>query len=264
MGEDIYKPLIEDMTWSYSRLEAFDSCPYRWYLQYLHYPKLKKQKKFYAEYGLLMHDVLENYFKGLMTKEKAAVSFMTRFHGATDVGGKPKANVVTNYFKRGVEYLKNLQPMKFEMVAVEERVDFDLGGHPFTGRIDFLGMENGEYVVVDNKSRDLKQRSGRKEPTVKDKELDSMLKQLYIYSKGVEEKFGKLPVKLCFNCFKNGVFIEEPFDEGAYHKAIDWATNKMKEIADTEEFYPNGDFFTCRYLCDYSKECCYSQGGYER
>lgn len=44
MGEISYRPLIEAMTWSYSRLEIFDDCPYRWFLTYIHTPKLKKKK----------------------------------------------------------------------------------------------------------------------------------------------------------------------------------------------------------------------------
>lgn len=35
MGEISYAPLIEDMVWSYSRIKAFDDCPYRWYLKYI-------------------------------------------------------------------------------------------------------------------------------------------------------------------------------------------------------------------------------------
>ena len=33
------------MTWSYSRLEIFDDCPYRWFLTYIHPPKLKKEDR---------------------------------------------------------------------------------------------------------------------------------------------------------------------------------------------------------------------------
>lgn len=35
MGEVNYAPLIDDMVWSYSRIKAFEDCPYRWYLKYI-------------------------------------------------------------------------------------------------------------------------------------------------------------------------------------------------------------------------------------
>lgn len=259
MGEVSYRPLIEEMTWSYSRLEIFDDCPYRWYLQYLHYPKPKKETKFYAAYGLFMHDILENYYTGKLSKDEALMTFLTQFSERTQGTGRPKIATVQKYMQSGKEFLKSLQPFRFEMVSVEERMDFDIDGIPFTGRIDYLGMEDGEYVIVDNKSRDLKPRSNRAKPTLKDKELDAMLRQLYIYAEAVRQKYGKLPKSLCFNCFRTGVFIEEPFNEDAYHEAIQWAKNKVEEIAGADEFYPNREFFSCYYLCGMSNHCCYDK-----
>ena len=52
MGEVNYAPLIDDMVWSYSRIKAFEDCPYRWYLKYI--------KKFH---GKDMKQLID--FKGL-------------------------------------------------------------------------------------------------------------------------------------------------------------------------------------------------------
>ncbi len=308
MGESIYRELIKDMTWSYSRLEAFDSCPYRWYLQYIHYPKLMKEDKFYAVYGLFMHELLESYYTAKMAKDEVMLAFLTQFPERTQGAGRPNPGTVRKYFQSGKEYIRNLKPLRFDMVSVEEKIDFHIGGMLFTGRIDYLGTEDGEYVIVDNKSRDLKPlrfdmvsveekidfhiggmlftgridylgtedgeyvivdnksrdlkpRSGRAKPTLKDKELDIMLRQLYIYAEAVRQKYGKLPKLLCFNCFKTGMLIEEPFREDAYHEALLWAEGKIREILDVDEFPPNIEFFGCRYICSYSSHCCYWKGG---
>ena len=182
MGEISYRPLIEAMTWSYSRLEIFDDCPYRWFLTYIHTPKLKKEDKFYAAYGLFMHDLLEKYYRGENPKEEILIMFLTQFKERTKGTGRPKSATVQKYFQSGIEFIKSLEPMRFKMISVEEKIDFKIGGLNFTGRIDYLGEEDGDLVIVDNKSRDLKQRSKREKPTLKDKELDSMLRQLYIYA----------------------------------------------------------------------------------
>lgn len=51
----------------------------------------------------------------------------------------------------------------YSMVDVEKRVDFDIDGIRFVGYIDYLGIDDdGEFHIIDNKSRDLKPRSGRK------------------------------------------------------------------------------------------------------
>ena len=60
MGEVSYRPLIEDMVWSYSRIECFDDCPYRWYLKYI--SGMKESPMFYTSYGSFMHRLLERVF----------------------------------------------------------------------------------------------------------------------------------------------------------------------------------------------------------
>lgn len=260
MGDMVFKPLIEDMVWSYSRVELFESCPYRWFLTYLQEPKLVKEKKFYAEYGLFMHEILEMFFRGKLNKRQAVIKYLTEYSDRMNVSGKPNDKILQSYFKKGKEYLESLELFPFEMIDVEKRINFDINGIPFVGVIDYLGKDaDGNFVIVDNKSRDLKPRSGRETPTKKDEELDVMLRQLYIYSHAVKQIYGELPKYLCFNCFKNGNLIIEQFDEDAYNKTILWVTNEINEIMNTDDFYPNRDFFQCYYLCGMNEHCEYDQ-----
>lgn len=254
MGEVSYRPLIEDMIWSYSRLDSFKDCPYRWFLKYI--KKCSETDKFYATYGSFMHKLLERYYRGELSKDDMLTTFLTNF--STEVkGARPQASTVEKYIKCGAEYLKGFEPFKFNMIDVEKKVEFNINGIPFVGYIDYLGEIDGEFVIVDNKSRDLKPRSKRAKPTVKDGELDLMLRQLYLYSAAVRQEYGKFPKLLCFNCFRTGTFIEEPFNEDAYKEAINWATNLVEEIMDTDDFYPLVDYFGCGFICGVSKECEY-------
>jgi len=178
-------------------------------------------------------------------------------------GIRPKETTVQKYIEQGSEYLRNFQPLPFKMISVENKVEFEIDGIPFIGFIDFLGEEDGEYIIVDNKSRDLKPRSKRTKPTVKDRELDEMLKQLYIYSAAVYQKYGKYPKELCFNCFRTGTLIREPFNIEAYNSAIQWAKDRIEEISNDTDFDPNQDFFACRYICGVSEDCIYDIEAYE-
>lgn len=256
MGEVSYLPLIEDMVWSYSRIESFNDCPYRFFLKYI--SKCKDADKFYASYGSFMHKLIENYYRGILSKDEMLTEFLTGFSKNVK-GTRPQESTVQKYIRCGVEYLKGFQPFKYQMVEVEKRVEFEIEGLKFVGYIDYLGEENGEYYIIDNKSRDLKPRSNREKPTVKDKELDSMLKQLYIYSAAVKQEYGKFPKALCFNCFKSGVFIEELFREEAYNEAISWVKRSVADIKSTDDFYPNREFFSCYYICGVSDDCVYDQ-----
>lgn len=253
-GDMIYKELIKDMTWSFSRIECFNSCAYRWFLKYI--KNYKDVPQFYSSYGSFMHKLIERFYKGELTKEEMQTKFLFDFSKEVQ-GIRPQESTVQKYIKAGLNYLKHFKPFPFEMVAVEEKVEFEIDGIPFVGYIDYHGIKDGEHYIVDNKSRDLKPRSNRKTPTVKDKELDEMLRQLYIYSAAIKQKYGKFPKALCFNCFKTGTFIEEPFKESAYNESIKWAKENISNIIKTNRFPPSIDFFSCCYICGVNDECCY-------
>lgn len=212
---------------------------------------------FYASYGSFIHKIIEKYYKGEL-KQSEMLPYFLKNYSSSVLGQRPKESTAQKYVMLGSDYFKNFKPFPFNMVGVEKRVDFDLDGIPFVGYIDFLGEKDGEYYIVDNKSRDLKQRSNRAKPTVKDGELDEMLRQLYLYSEAVYKEFGKYPKALCFNCFKNGEFIVEPFNEEAHQEAIQWAIDSIRRIEDEEDFESKEDMFMCTWLCGLSDRCPYA------
>lgn len=254
MGEVNYAPIIEDMTWSYSRIKSFYDCPYRWYLRYIR--KLKAKDMFFASYGTFAHKLIEMYLKGERTPKELTDMYLQGFREEV-VGWAPNKKVFANYFASGLNYIKNLKPLPYNVVAVEKRVDFNLDGIPFVGYIDLLGEKDGDLFVIDNKSRNLKPRSARERPTKTDEELDSYLRQLYLYSAAVEQDYGRLPKSLCFNCFRTPVFIEEPFTEQAYAESKLWLKDKVKEITEETDFKPDAEFFKCKHLCEMQDYCEY-------
>lgn len=256
MGNENYRPLIDEMVWSFSRIECFEDCPYRFFLKYIH--KSKDEPRFYAAYGRFMHELIEQYYCGELSKEDMLFAYLTRFK-AEVIGERPPESVVQKYIAGGIEYLQNFSPFPFNMIGVEEKINFTIDGIPFVGFIDYVGEKDGEYYIIDNKSRDLKPRSNRTKPTAKDAELDKMLKQLYIYSAAVEQEYGKFPKYLCFNCFRTGTFIYEPFIKEKYDEALRWAKQTIKDIRSADDFYPNCEYFSCRYICGVSDDCCYNE-----
>lgn len=254
MSEVSYRPLIEDMVWSYSRIKCFDDCRYCWFLKYIKH--CKETPQFFSSYGSFMHRLIEQYYKGEISQEEMYTKFLFDF--TTEVQGvRPQGNTVKKYIQAGLNYLKTFKPFPYNMVAVEKKIDFEIDGIPFVGVIDYLGERDGEFYIIDNKSRDLKPRSSRSTPTLKDNELDDMLRQLYIYAAAVKREYGRFPKSLCFNCFKTGTFIEEPFKEEVYVKTLDWAKKSIEAIKDTDDFYPSVDYFSCRYICGVNEECDY-------
>lgn len=213
---------------------------------------------FYASYGSFVHSLIERYYSEELTASQLPSAFLLGFQSNV-LGERPAQTTVTKFIQAGLQYFQAFQPFPFEKVAVEEKLTYDLDGLPFTAVVDYVGLRDGKLAVIDNKSRELKPRSKRKKPTAKDIELEEMLRQLYLYAKGIQQKYGELPSSLCFNCYRNGQFIEEPFDQKAYIKTIDWAKRTAEELSNTEDFRPDMDYFKCRYLCGFHDQCIYYQ-----
>ena len=129
MGEISYKPLIDDMVWSFSRLDSYGDCPYRWFLRYI--KRYKETDKFYASYGSFIHRILERYYKGELTKDGMLSEFLLKFSDEVK-GIRPKETTVQKYIEQGSEYLRNFQPLPFKMISVENKVEFEIDGKKVT------------------------------------------------------------------------------------------------------------------------------------
>jgi len=255
MGEVSYAPLIEDMTWSYSRLNSFHSCKYQWFLHYIAIPAARRAELFFSSYGSFIHSILERINKGQLPARHALAHYLSEYPGSVG-GDAPSEKVKLGYFQDGLRYFSALQQLPDRVISVEEKVEFSLDGRRFQGFVDLVRETPGGLLVVeDNKSRKLKPRSNRAKPTKTDQELDEYLRQLYLYSIPVFEKLGKYPDLLCFNCFRDQIRIEEPFRPEALEEAKQWALDTISEIFAEEEFPPDIDYFRCRYLCDYKEHC---------
>lgn len=254
MGEISYKPLIQDMTWSFSRMSSFEDCPYAWYLKYI--ADEEEDPMFFSSYGSFIHKLLAAYYSGEIPKSRMLVEYLTKFGDAV-TGFRPKEETVAGYVADGAAYLKNFTPLPYKTVDVEKKVTFGIGRHSFVGFVDLVMEDGDDLIIVDHKSRSLKERSRRKLPTQNDLLIDEMLKQLYLYSIPMETLYGRLPKYLVFNCFRNGVLIKEPFCADKFEETKRWAVKTVEEIEVEEDFDPNIDFFKCRYLCGLHDKCVY-------
>lgn len=255
-----YDIVIDGMMWSYSRLSSFQSCPYAWYMKYL--VGYVEDEMFYSSYGSYIHKLIQLYYSGIYNAEDLPNAFLSGF--TENVRGKrPSASVVNKYISSGIDYFRNFKPFNMNVLDVEKKFEFNVGDVGMVGYIDFIGESDGEIYIVDHKSRDLKPRSNRKNKTKNDEMLDKMLRQLYIYSIPVEKVYGK-PSYLCFNCFRNGRFIKERFDEAAFEDAKKWVAETKESIKNTELFYPNIDYFYCKYICGLHDKCSFYKMEYGR
>lgn len=212
---------------------------------------------FFSDFGLLMHGILEKYLRGTMKREELATYYLLNFRKSV-VGRAPTLNIHNNYFQQGLSYLRNIKPFDIKLDGVEEDIRFDIGGYPFRGFIDFLGVRGDQELIVgDHKSRELKPRSKRGKQTKTDDLLDEYLRQLYLYSIAVLDKYGVPPDTLIFNCFRQQRVIEEPFAVERFDEAQKWALGLIHKIENTNEWRPNIDYYACTHICGRCNQCVY-------
>lgn len=249
-----YTNIIDTFTWSYSRLQAFENCPYGFLLKYIF--KADKEDKFFAQYGSFVHKILEKYHNGELDKSQLVSYYLSQFY--TSVTSKaPSPKIFTKYFKDGLNYFQNITPSTDTVMGVEQKVSFTIADRDFTGFIDKVSQNDNHLIITDNKSRTLKHRSRRSKPTKSDEELDSYLRQLYLYSIPIHNQYGRYPDKLCFNCFRTQEIITEEFNKESLEKTKQWALETINRISQEDEWNPNLDWFKCKYICDCSNECEY-------
>ena len=239
---------------SYSRVKLFNECSYAWFLRYM--CGYNERPMFYSTFGRLAHELIEKYYTGEISKEQLPVEYIKGFFEKVSHYGAPDS-VIENYQQQGFEYFKNFKEFPYEPVAVEKKIDFEIEGHAFTSIVDFVGKDDDGLCIIDHKSRDIKPRGKRKKPLATDKVLDKMLEQLYLYSSAVKTEYGEYPKKLCFNCYRTGVFIEEPFVKETYDKVIEKLLKATKDIEDENEWLPNIDWFYCSSICGMCDICEY-------
>lgn len=212
---------------------------------------------FFSGYGSFIHKLIELHLRGLLSKEELAVSYLSGFKRHVTAHA-PNQKIFKSYFEQGYAYLSNIHFPYPSPIGVEQKVDFSVGGKPFTGVIDCIADDNG-LVILDNKSRALKPRSVRKKPTASDTELDTYLRQLYLYSIPIEQLYHAYPSRLEINCFRTRQLISEPFLRDELEKVKAWAIQSVEIITDNEDWPPKLDYWKCRYICDLSDDCCYFQ-----
>ncbi len=180
--------LIDSMTWSHSRLSCYESCPYKFYLKYIE--DLRPEPCFLSSYGSFMHDLLAAFYRGELSPRQAVDRYLRHFRQEV-TGRPPSQKVFDSYFSDGLLALQNLKPFPGSVLDVERRFSFSVAGLPFVGIVDLLAEDETGICVVDHKSKKFRPPSSRG-----NRELDTYLRQLYLYAVPVVEKYGRAPSSL--------------------------------------------------------------------
>lgn len=226
---------------SYSQLDTFLSCPYKWKLKYIDGIIVEGQSK-HLDYGLTIHEVLEEYFNSIKNGNKLSKVELCNIY-------KDKFSVkniafddfgeVADYYSAGHMMIDRLyEPLNefeellsnAEIVGVEEpfEVVIDIPNYEFdievkdgiietksferviiVGYIDLILKTDKGYIIIDHKS-------GNK--LYKKDKLEHNL-QFPIYALAILQKFKEIPAECYYNFTKLGDFQQVFIDEARLEEA---------------------------------------------
>jgi hypothetical protein len=264
--------IVGTMRWSFSRLNSFDTCQYEWHRVYID-ATTEKDDSAMAQFGSLIHSILEKYAKGELDIFELSQYYEEHFNEVVTYDFPPNkyVDLRQKYYEQGLDYLDNinLDLDRYNILGVEREVNFDINGYDCIGFIDLLlqDKDTGEIIIEDHKSASIKiLKSGA--VSKKDREhFESFKKQLYLYAKPIIEEYGHVD-KLKWNLFKEQRFIEIPFDQKEYEASIIWAADTINRIENETEWGINKELikareenkyppFYCMNLCSIRYHCPY-------
>jgi len=235
--------------YSYSQLSSFDECKYNFYLQRIEGLEEEASNAF-AERGSLIHDLLDQWAKKILTKEDMLAEYERRYSNEV-VTAWPRILASKGYAKKayetGVEFLESFDEFNgYDVLSAEEKFTIQLPlsngeTRPFVGIIDMMlrDKKSGDLIICDHKSKSLQSFK---------KDENKMYRQQLIYATYVNEHYGQWPDSLMFHLFnESGVKPQRLFSLEEYRETIEWATKQIKGI----EEYSVLDWLTCKEKPDY-------------
>ena len=139
----------------------------------------------------------------------------------------------------------------WEVVSAEKKFVLRLGKYDVSGIADLVlrNKNTGELWVVDHKSKSMNSLR---------KELNLYRKQLYLYAMWCKEEFGAYPVKISFNMFKEGCFVDEEFSLDALDETKKWFLDTIHQIEDIDAlecWETKVNSYFCGNICSLALEC---------
>ena len=245
------------MTYSYSRLNSYNTCPYGFKLTYI--DKLDRDQNAFAEYGLLVHEILEKMWLNKIDYKDMVQEYKDNYEYYLLHNFPPfPKGMNTKYYDAGLDFFQSVDLNKddFNVIMIEDTIYHTLKGIDLVVKPDAIIQEksSGKHILLDYKTSKLYGNS------YDDKKIEKYLIQmsLYSYILWLENNIEIQEIWIWF--IRNQEIKKFKFDENLILKMIDWLESTYQKIqSDTEWVANNGkkNKYFCTWLCGVSHSCPY-------
>ena len=244
------------MRLSYSKLEAYETCPRMFYYTYVANQELQEEDSFYTQYGRFVHELIDKANRGKIPYENLAKEYSDRYE--KEITTTLDSPLEDSYFFSGYDYFSKFTGVipGAEIIESEKKYIMNVDGTEFSGVIDMVAkLPDGRTAIIDHKSTASRYFRGKTAP--------SKYRQLYIYAEILKRKTGSYPDVLMFNCFREGVMPAQDFDPARHAEVMAWTNNMIRQINSDLESYSKSEgewlafpsFYWCKNICKHRIIC---------
>lgn len=253
---EFYDMVTGGMRFSYSSVSSFITCPYMFKLTYI--DAEDRSGNWYADFGLLVHEVLEKYVKGELEIMELATYYEENYPRVVTSPSPPyPAGIADRYYADGLNFFQNLDFNKddYEIVNIEDKINVEYNTIKIVIKPDLVlkDKRTGDVILFDYKTS-----NPFKNDKPDKKKLAEYHKQMYLYAYFINHttdiKINK--IKLWF--VRINKFDEFDYSEEDAGEVVNWFFDSVMSIRVEEEYSPcdtTKNKFFCQQLCGVSQFC---------
>ena len=253
-----YKEQLKNMTWSFSRLHAYEQCPYSFYLKYIE--GREEEMNLYAENGNIIHKIFQDIFTENMQVKQCVSHYVEMYNRIISSTNESSMEKTFDKCVGCLKALKSLDKNRYEIVGVEMKLEFYLCEYKFIGYADLVvrNKKTGEIILIDHKQAP---HFLKKDGTPLKNQLENFLaykNQMYLYCIGLWKQFNLCVDKIVWHHFKDdGQLTIIPYNHNECESTKQWAIELIHTIEEDDVFENIESYIMCSSLCGFRNDCEY-------
>ena len=256
---------IDNMVWSFSRVNSASKCRYAWYKSYCEDDKGLPNA--YAQFGTICHKTLEKYLKGELDMFSVSQYYQDHYsdYVTCDFPANKYVDLGQKTYDQGLDYFNNINFDfdRYEILGVEQELLFKVGKYPFKGYADavYRDKKTGDIILRDHKTSSFKYLKDGSVSKSNAEHFKEFRYQELLYCIPLIEKYGKVDY-LSWNMIRDQREIKIPFDPKEFKEAQEWCVNTIQELENEFLWAPdNSSSYWCNCICNVRDGCIYRQPG---
>lgn len=251
--------IISSMRWSFSRANSFHNCPFGWKLNYIEC--VDKVDNFFAEYGILYHEILEKFFGGELEIYELLDFYIDHYSEYVKSPPPPyPVGMSDKYYNAGIDFFENFDFDKslYEVVFIEAEINVTLNNYNVVVKPDLVLREKktGKYLLFDYKTADI----FRGKTTPNKEKIEEYKKQMYLYCWGIEQKYEFQIDEVILWFVRIGRDYTFQYDKNECQNALKWFEDEIHKIETEEDWKATPSQYFCSNLCGVRNICEYATG----